>query len=229
MLEQNQSTTIQVPPRFLPQVRSTAHLLIAFGILELIYGQWSAPSGQINFRITLLAVGIALYFGSATVIAVIRWLALFSLVTVFAMPLQQVLLIPIDLTTTQLRLHPGLTIMYFAPLIVAALVIPVIASRLNSEMVKETLRAHGKNISGPLVPVVLGLLLMVGTTVFLRNTFEGADAARATEMAASKFGSKYKYFTNQINVVTKDGTTVYATVQMWNDNEALQVPVHWRR
>ena len=48
-------------------------------------------------------------------------------------------------------------------------------------------------------------------------------------MVEQKFGTKYKYFTNRLNVVKHEGTTVYATVQIWNDQEAREVPVQWRR
>jgi hypothetical protein len=76
---------------------------------------------------------------------------------------------------------------------------------------------------------VLGLLVIIGSTAILRSTLAGPEAARAAEMAANRFGTKYKYFTNRVNVVNDHGTTVYATVQMWNDTEALQVAVNWRR
>jgi hypothetical protein len=229
MHEQQPSDSADVQVRNQPQVRSTAHLLIAVGILELIYGQWTAPPGQIKLDLMSLAVGLALYFGGAKVVAAIRWTALFAVVPIVVMPVQQALLFPIELTKVQLRLFPSQVIMFYLPMIITAVVVSLVASRLNSEPVKAMLRAHGRRPGGLLVPVVLGLLLIIGGTVFLHNTLEGPDAAQAAEMAKNRFGTKYKYFTSRLNVVHDDGTTVYATVQMWNDKEALQVPVRWRR
>lgn len=229
MQEQHPSTSTDVQVRNQPQVRSTAHLLITVGILELIYGQWTAPPGQVNLNFMLLAAGLALYFGSAKVVAAIRWIALFTVVPAVVMPVQQALLAPIELTMVQLRLYPTQVVMFFAPLIVTAVVASIVASRLNSGPVKAMLRAQGRGPGSPVVPAVLGLLVIIGSTVFLHNTLTGPDAAQAAEMAANRFGTKYKYFTNRLNVVNNRGTTVYAIVQMWNDKEALQVPVQWRK
>lgn len=212
-----------------PQIRSTAHLLIIVGILELIYGQWTAPPGQLKIEFTWLAAGLALYFGSARVVAAIRWIALFAVIPAVVTPVQQALLAPIELTMVQLRLYPGQVIMFFAPLIATAVVASLLAWRLNSEPVKAALRAHGRTPARPVIPVVLGLLAIIGGTAFLYNLLEGPDAAQATKMAESRFGTKYKYFANRVDVVKNQGTTVYATVQMWNDEEALQVSVNWRR
>jgi hypothetical protein len=225
--QENAPSGVQV--RDLPQVRSVAYLLIVVGILELIFGLWTAPPGQIKLNFLLLAVGLALYFGSTRVIAVIRWLALLTVVPAVLMPLQQTLLAPLELTMVQLRLYPSQVVAFFVPLILSAVVAVVLAWRLNSEPVKAALRTHGRVPAGPIVPVVLGLLLIIGSTAFLRQALNGPDAAQATNMVAKRFGTKYKYFTNQVNVVNNKGTTVYATVQMWNEKEAIQVPVNWRR
>jgi hypothetical protein len=227
MQVQHSNTNIQA--RNQPQVRFTAHLLIAVGVLELIYGLWAAPRGQIQLNFMLLAAGLALYFGSARVVAAIRWIALFAVVPAVLMPVQQAVLAPVELTMVQLRQYPGQVIMFFAPMIVAAVVASVVAARLNSEPVKAFLHASGRRPGGPVVPVVLGLLVIIGSTAILRSTLAGPEAARAAEMAANRFGTKYKYFANRVNVVNDHGTTVYATVQMWNDKEALQVAVNWRR
>lgn len=218
-----------VQVRDLPQVRSAAYLLILVGILELIYGLWTAPPGQIRFNFLLLAVGLALYFGGTRAIAVIRWLALLAVAPAILMPVQQMLLAPFELTTVQFRLYPGQVIGFLVPMLISAVVAVVLARRLNSEPVKAALRAHGRVPASPIVPVVLGLLLMIGSTAFLRHMLHGPDAIQAAEMVAKRFGTKYKYFTNGLNVVNNNGTTVYATVQMWNEKEAVQVPVNWRR
>ncbi|SFC66883.1 hypothetical protein [Massilia yuzhufengensis] len=221
------ATDVQV--RDLPQVRATANLLIAVGILELVYGQWTAPPGQLKLDIMWLAVGLALYFGNAKLIAVIRWMALFAVVPAVVMPVQQLLLAPLELTMVQLRLYPAQVLLFFVPLLITAALVSFVAWRLNSEPVKSVLRAHGRTPAGPVVPAVLGLLVIIGSTAFLHRTLDGPDAAQAAEMAAKRFGTKYKYFTNRLHVVSNKGTTVYATVQMWNDHEALQVPVQWSR
>ena len=221
------STDIKV--RKLPQVRSTAQVLIAVGILELIYGQWTAAPGQVKLEFMWLAVGLALYFGSTRVIAVIRWIALFAVVPAVVMPVQQVLLAPLELTAVQLRLYPIQVLSFFVPLLLTAAVTLFAAWRLNSASVKSALRIHGMSPAGPVVPAVLGLLAIGGGTALLHHTLNGPDAVQAAEMAASRFGTKYKYFTNRLHVVSNKGTTVYANVQMWNDREALQVPVQWSR
>ncbi len=198
--------------------------------MEIIHGLWTAPPGQIRFNFMLLAIGAALYFGSATVIAVIRWLALLAVIPAIAGPVQQILMSPLELAIVQLRLYPGQVILYHLPLVFTAAVATLVALRLNTAPVRAALRTHGKKPGGPLVPAILGLLLLICSTIFMRHMLEGPDAVQAAEMVANRFGSKYKYFTNGLNIVTDNqGTTVYATVQMWNEKEALQVPVQWRR
>lgn len=229
MQEQHRDPLAAGQVRNQPRVRSIAHLLIAIGVLELIYGQWAAPPGQIKLDFGLLAVGLGLYFGGAKMVAAIRWLALFAVVPAVVLPVQQALLGPVELTLVQLHLYPAQVIVSFVPMVVNAVVVLVVALRLNSEPVKAILREHRTVVSGPVVPVVLGALLIIGTTAFLRNTLDGPEAARAVELAANRFGTRYKYFTNRINIVNNNGITVYATVQMWNNKEALQVPVQWRQ
>jgi hypothetical protein len=228
-MQESPGASVDVPIRNQPRVRSTAHVLIALGILELIYGQYTAPPGQIKLDVILLAAGLLLYFGSAKVIAAVRWIALFAVVPAVTMPVQQGLTVPLELTKVQLRLYPGQFILFFVPLIVTAAVVSVVAWRLNSEPVKAMLRANGRVPSRSAIPVVLGVLLAITSTVVLENALDGPDAAQAATIAERQFGAKYKYFTNRLNVVKTNGTTVYATVQMWNDKEALQVPVYWRR
>ncbi|WP_198120134.1 hypothetical protein [Massilia rhizosphaerae] len=228
-MQDNPGAAVDAPARNQPQVRSAAHVLIVFGILELIYGQYTAPPGQIKLDVMLLAAGLLLYFGGAKVIAAIRWIAVFTVVPAVTLPVQQALLAPLELTKVQLRLYPGQFILFFVPLIVTAAVVSVVAWRLNSEPVRAMLRANGRVPSRLTIPVVLGVLVATAGTAILVNMLHGPDAAQAAKIAETRFGAKYKYFTNRLNVVNANGTTVYATVQMWNDKEALQVPVYWRR
>ena len=229
LVQENSHTASDMAVRFQPQVRSTAHLLLLAGLVDLFYGQWTAPPGQIKLNLAFLIVGVVLYFGSARVVAWFRWLALFAVVPAVLMPIQQTLLAPAELTMVQFRLYPSQVIQFFVTLVFSAVVTGMVAWRLNSETVKASLRSHERVPGREAVPLVLGFVLMLGATAFIRHTLNGPDASRAAAMVEQKFGTKYKYFTNRLNVVKHEGTTVYATVQIWNDQEALEVPVQWRR
>jgi hypothetical protein len=228
-MQEHPNRPVDVQIKNQPQVRFTAHLLIVFGILELAYGQWTAPLRQIQLNFMLLAVGLILYVGGTKVVAAIRWLALFLVIPAVALPMQQATLAPLELAMVQLRLYPAQVILFYLPLILKAGVVTVVAMKLNSEPVKAALRAQGITLARPWLPAALGLLLILGGTAVLRHALDGPDADHAAQLAAKKFGPKYKYFINRLNIVNDQGTTVYATVQMRNDNEALQMPVQWRR
>lgn len=228
-MQEHPSTLGDVHIRNLPQVRYTAHFLIAVGVLQLIYGQWTAPPGKIHFDFMLLAVGLTLYFGGTRIVAAIRWIALSLVIPAVAMPVQQAAIAPLELAMVQLRLYPGQVILFYIPMILMAAVVVIVVWRVNSEPVKAALRAHGRTPAGPALPAILGVSLMFGSTILLRHTLHGPDANHAAQLAAKQFGPKYKYFTNRLHIVNNRGTTVYATVQMWNDSEARQVLVQWSR
>jgi hypothetical protein len=216
------------PVRELPLVRSTAWLLIVAGVLELIHGAYTSPPNQIKFNIMFLAAGLLLYFGSARVIAVVRWIALSAAVPAIVMLLLQTLVLPLDLTMVQLRLFPRQTVMFVLPLLITAVVTNLVAWRLHRKPVRSALEAHGRKPAGLALPVALGLLLSTIGVVMMVRMLSGPEARHAEQLVAQKMGPNYKYFTNRLHIVKNEGTTVFATVQVWNDKESWQVPVRWR-
>lgn len=218
-----------LPLREHPVVRSTASLLLAAGIIEALYGLYNAPPGQIKIEIMFLAAGLLLYFGSTRVIAVMRWILMFAALPTIYMLVQQATIAPLALTMVQTRLYPGQVALFFIPLILIAAVVSVAAWRLNRAPVLAALREHGRTPAGPALPLVLGAAVAIFGSVMLMRMLNGPEARQAADMAAKHHGPNYQYFTNRLHINKGKDTTVYATVQMWNDREVRQVPVQWRK
>ncbi len=77
-------------------------------------------------------------------------------------------------------------------------------------------------------PLVLGAVGAAVLAVVTVLALGSEDAQRAEQIAAAQLGPGYQYYTNAIHFSAGGGTSrVQATVQAWNDQEVLAVPVQW--
>ena len=218
------------PDAYRQLVRRTGVVVIAFGIVELLYGFSKAPKGTINFEVVGLLAGLAIYFGGLRLHSLVRWLACLTISSGIGILVQPVLLAPMSLTLAQLRLHPLGVAAYYIPILVSLGLAAYVARRLGLPPVLDARAAAQRKVRDMRIPLALGLVLAIGGLLVLYKMLNGEDARRAAQLAADKMGPAYNYYTNHLNIVKADGqTTVIAGVQVWNDKQVLHLPVQWKR
>ncbi len=78
-------------------------------------------------------------------------------------------------------------------------------------------------------PLALGLLAGLGSVALQYRMLNGEEARQAVQMAAAKLGPRYHYYANGVWISYGKDTIVNATVQAWNDEELLQLPLRWTK
>jgi hypothetical protein len=211
-------------------IRRTGLIILLLGVAQLVLGLLNASGGNIRFDVMGMIWGLLIYFGNARVIAVLRWLAILGLAGWLIEPVKTFLLAPVDLTLAQVRLTPGAVVMaYLVPVLIPAAITVLTAMRLSWPEVKAAQVAAGRQPSTGRLPFALGLALTLVFSCFQYHVLNGEQAQHASQLAAGKLGSGYRYYTNSLWVFVGTSTTYSATVQAWNDREVLQVPVRWTR
>jgi len=223
-----QPNTFDVPPALIIQ-RRTAIVVGLVGIAELAYGIGTAPQGQFRLQVTGLIIGALLFYGGFRVVSALRWLAFLGILPCALGIVSQIALVPSDLLLTQARLMPSTVAAYYGGLLVIAVLTIFVAHQLSRPELLAARRAAGRRMRDMRLPLVLGLMVALGATWFQYRMLNGEDAQQARRMAADHLGSRYQYYTNNVWIHVGKTTTVSATVQAWNDNEALQVPVRWTK
>ena len=216
-------------PRLRPEQRSTGAIVCALGVVQLLLGLFSAPKGSIKFELLGLIAGLLIWYGSPRVLAVVRWLALFCVGGALFEIVKPTLLMPVDLTFTQLRLLPAAAAMFYLPLFLSAAVVLVIALRLGDGDDLPAPAGTRRNMLRTCLPLILGAVLVLGVGVTQYRVLNGDDAQQARQMVAEQYGPRYRYYTNFVHFQFGGSGHVAATVQAWNANEVLLIPVRWKK
>ena len=215
-------------PRLRQALRFTGTIVCALGIAQLLLGLFSAPRDTIRFELLGLIAGLLILYGRPRVLAVVRWLALFCVGSALLDIIKPMLLMPFDLSVAQLRLLPAAAAMFYLPLVLNAALVLVIAVRLDDrDALPAPDGARRKNIRTRL-PLILGAVLALGVCFTQYRILNGEEAQRARQMVAEKYGPRYRYYTNFVHFQFGSREHVAATVQAWNDNEVLLIPVQWK-
>lgn len=223
-----QLDTPEVSPALMIQ-RRTAIVVGLLGIAELVYGIGSAPQGQFRLQVTGLIVGALLFFGGFRVVSALRWLAFLAIIPCALGLVSQVALVPSGLLLAQMRLIPGAMAAHYGVLLMTAVLAIFVAHQLSRPELLAERREAGRKMRDMRVPLALGLAVALGATWFQYRMLNGEEAQQARQMAADKLGTRYQYYTNGVWIHAGETTTVSATVQAWNDDEVLQLPVRWTK
>jgi hypothetical protein len=169
-----------------------------------------------------LVFGIALCACGPRAATIVRWLVVAWLPPTLVFALALCLAPPLDLTLTSIRLYP----LDFLWTLLAA-ILPAVAMFWLLRVLPKPARARSSRIA-----LALGVLTALFGIGMMVRMLGGADALRARDMVAEKYGNGYRYYTTSLNMVKNingnEGTTISATVVVWNKGQVLTVPVQWR-
>lgn len=136
---------------------------------------------------------------------------------------------PADLALVQLRLAPTAFAAYYVPLLISLAAVAFMARQLGQAPILAEREAAGRKLRDMRIPLALGLVFAVLAGGLQYRVLNGSDARQAKQVATDKLGPAYHYYTNSIAIGGGAKTRVSATVQAWNDNQVLQVPVQWEK
>lgn len=224
-----QPDTLDVSPALMIQ-RRTAIIVGLVGIAELAYGIGTAPQEQFRLQVTGLIIGALLFYGGFRVVSTLRWLAFLGIPPCLLVFASQFALVPWGLQLARWRLMPGDVAVHYGALLGIAALTTFVAHQLSRHELLDERRAAGRKMRDMRVPLALGLAIALGATWLQYWMLNGEEAQQARQMATDKFGDRYQYYTNGVWIqASSKGTTVSATVQAWNENEVLQLPVRWTK
>lgn len=209
-------------------LRRIGAIVCALGLVQLVYGIANAPKGMVRLEGFGLIVGLLILFGNYRVIAVVRWLALLTSGMLILEPIKPFVLLPSELTLVQLRLYPMAAATLYAPAFLSVAIVLTAAVGLSRRPVLAALAEAGRKVRSAHVPLALGLILAFGFSFLQYRILTGETARHASALAAERYGPKYKYYTNSVTVQYGAGERAEATVQAWNANEVLTIPVEWK-
>jgi len=194
----------------------------SIGLIVAIVRTFFIGRFSMGWDFPALVFGIALCASGPRAATIVRWLAVAWLPPTLAFALTIYLAPPLDLTLTSIRLYP-LDFLWT----IAGSALPVAVMFWLLRVLPKPARARSTWIALALgiVTVLFGLGLMV-------RMLGGADAQRARDMVAAKYGNGYRYYTTSLNMMKNingnGATTISATVVVWNKGQILSVPVQWR-
>ena len=208
-------------------IRRTGLAVTVLGALQLALGLLPRD-GSIRFHLLGLVCGLLILYGSPRIVALVRWLAILALVGWIVEPFKTLLLAPVGLAFAQLRLMPGSVLMDALPVLLPAAIVVMIAFQLSRPEVKAAQVTAGRRPSTGRVPLMLGLVLTLGTVGLEYYVLNGVAAHHATQLAARRFGGGYQYTTRSLSMALDERRGYTATVQAWNDKEVRLIPVAWK-
>jgi len=217
----------ETPGQFI--VRRTGVIVGLVGVAELIYGFVASPPGQLRFQVTGLILGALIFFSGQALQALVRWLAWMSVLPLGLSLLGQLALIPGALLAAQWRAMPLTVAGYYANLVMLLALAVFVTRQLGRPEVLAERRAAGRKMRDMRWPLALGLLAGLGSVALQYRMLNGEEARQAVQMAAAKLGPRYHYYANGVWISYGKDTIVSATVQAWNDEELLQLPLHWTK
>jgi hypothetical protein len=216
---------------YLAILKRAGHVLLVVGLLDIglmLYCFAVGMSYASSFNIFAVIAGILLMRGNLEAAAVVRFLAVFLFVA-FAGVIPAVLLIqPLDLTMTYLRLSPVSSLGAAGLAAGVLLLLGWLAHELGSEPVQAARAQAGRKRQGARIPAALGLAVPVFLGVGVSFLLRGETAEHAKLLAREQVGANYRLHVSSLSVQWNGSrTTAEGVVVAWNDNEIRQVPVHW--
>jgi hypothetical protein len=202
-------------------------ILILFGIIEICWGFYAAPKGQFKLNCGLLLLGLVILFGNLRVVSGVRWLAWLGLAPAIVGLLTVFITSPAGLIQTALRLAPLKFLADQVPGLVALAVIVLVIRQLGSAPVLAARASAGRKPRDMRIPLALGVVLAAVLGITAAMALNGDNARRAERLVAERMGPNYRYHTIAIGVGSGSENYVQASVQAWNENELLLIPVRW--
>jgi len=202
-------------------------ILVILGIVELCWGIYAAPKGQFKLNFGFLLCGLLILFGNMRIVSGVRWLAWLALAPAAIDLLAPFFLTPMGLLLTEIRLATFQFMATTLTSLVAFCAIVLVIRRLGSAPVLAARVSAGRKLRDMRIPFALGVTLAAFLQITAAVILYGDNARKAEQMVAERMGPRYQYHTNFIGASYGDEKYVQATVQAWNENELLLIPVRW--
>ena len=219
------------PPEYAAILSKTGKALVAVGVIDIVVMIYCIVAGysySSSLNIFAVVAGVFLLRGSLRAAAIVRWLSVFflaaSCTVVIAWPFIQ----PLDLTLTQIRLHPAATagtILFLA--FVLALLLWV-KNQLGQPLILAAQSAAGTKVHSVRITASVGIAMVVVLAAIMPILLGSQSGLKAKSLAAQQLGASYQYHVSSLSISTSgQGTSVRATVTAWNEQEVRSVPLEW--
>lgn len=218
----------QIP---IPILRRTGLVLVAVGLLDIavmVYCIANGLSYSSSFNIFAVAAGFFLLRGNLRAASIVRWFAAFLLASFLTLLVAWPFMQPIDLTLTQVRLHPSSAAAAVGVMTLVFALLFWLFRELGRAPVLEARAAAGRKARDMRIPAAAGVGLVAVLAASLVLLLGGESASKAQAMAEQQLGSTYRYHVSSLKIAKNSkGTFVAGVVTAWNADEVRHVPVKW--
>jgi hypothetical protein len=190
------------------------------------------PRTSYRSSLNLFAViaGFLLLRGSLRTAANVRWFCVFVLSACIAAVLAWPAIQPMDLTLTQIRLHPGNFVGGLAFIAFVLAVFYWVITELGHESVQVASDSAGLKRRDMRYPVAFGVGLVIVAGIGEHIILGGESAQRAISLAGKQVGSGYRLHISSLRVsASGDTERGSGIVTAWNDNEIRDIPVEGKK
>jgi lysylphosphatidylglycerol synthetase-like protein (DUF2156 family) len=208
-------------------LRRVGWLLVAVGAADvgvMVYCIVNEMNYRSSLNIFAVVAGLLLVRQSLKTARAVAWFAAFLLTALIGAAVLFPILTPLDLWGVQLRLRPVATL---STVVIAAAVVCLVFwvyRSLTSEVVLEACRSAGMKATKPILPFIVGAVLVVGLFAMMIGMTRGASAEMAKQKAREKLGPNYKY---HVTAMQWSGSGGSATLTAYNATEIKEVKVRW--
>ncbi len=197
------------------------------GLIDLVVTSYRTVMVGAPFRdpnIIAAATGAFLIFGPLSITKWVRAFAVFSFAAALSIGVAALVVQPLDLTLTELRLTPGAFAIPAAELALGLGLAFWTMRELGRENVRDALASAGVPPWNARLSVQAGVGLVTMAALLRWLALHGRSGAVAASLAIQEMGPGYQY---QLTSISHEGTTVSGVVTAWNDHEIRKIILHW--
>ncbi len=212
-------------------LRKVGIVLVTIGLVDIavmIYCIINGISYSSSLNIFAVIAGIFLFRGSLRAVSIVSWFGVFLISGLSGLVLLWPFFQPIELTLLQFKLNP---ISFCLSLAIGIFVLGLICwvvRELRREPVLAARIQAGAKPSSPLIPAIVGVVLVVALVIGLKIMLNGETAQQVKQRAEKELGQGYKFNVNSLNIMNNSqGKFVSATVTAYNEKEIRVIPVQW--
>jgi len=206
-------------------------VLLVVGLIDIVVMIYSAVSGisyYSSFNIFAVVAGVFLLRGSLRAASIVRWFAVFMLASFVVLPIVFIFMQPIDLTLTEIRLNPGVSLATFAFMGLLLALLVWVTRELGREPVMVAREHAGRKRRDMRIPAAIGVVMVLVMGIMFSLLLSGETADHARSMAEQQVGPGYRFHVSSMHIFkSNQGTFVSGIVKAWDGNEVLNIPVRW--
>ncbi|MCP5158701.1 MAG: hypothetical protein H6975_04670 [Gammaproteobacteria bacterium] len=207
--------------------RKAGIMLLMIGILDIgamIYCIANKISYSSSFNIFAVIVGVLLIRGSVKTARVIRWLSVFFVITFIGMMLLLLIITPLQLLVTQIKLNPVGMLNYYAFSLILIGILIWVYMQLSTLNSLAKLEQAGYQNGKPKSALYAAICLIILGSLMFEILFNSESADKAKAFAKEQLGSNYKYHISSLIISGNNGSAV---VTAYNSNEIRNIQVKW--